>query len=189
MRPSTLARGLAVLLLLGASLAHAETYRMDVIVFADRQAAGEAPSLSALPDLSGALMLDNSAALSAAGITVLPDAQFGLQTEWQRLRNSKRFTPLLKISWTQRDPAERGPALRVRAGGENGMLDGRLAMRLVARYLTLDADLAYDTGTGVYRLDQRRKMRRDELHHLDGARLGIISKVSKAGVAAVGGSP
>lgn len=188
-QPSTLARGLAALLLLGASLARAETYRMDVIVFADRQAAGEAPSLSALPDLSGALMLDNSAALSAAGITVLPDAQFGLQTEWQRLRNSKRFTPLMKISWTQRDPAGRGPALRVRTGSEGAMLDGRVAMRLVDRYLTLDADLAYDTGTGIYRLDQRRKMRRDELHHLDGARLGIITKVSKAGTAVVGGSP
>lgn len=186
MRVRRIAKTLAALSLFACLSAHAETYRMDVIVFVDRQAAGEGPSLSPAPDLSGALLRDNAPALAAAGISLLPDAQFGLQSEWQRLRNSRRFAPLVKLSWTQRDPAERGPSLRVRATDGNALLDGRVAMRLVNRYLTLDADLAYDTGNGVYRLDQRRKMRRDELHHLDGARLGIVAKVSKAGD---GGTP
>lgn len=181
MRLSRLARTLAALSLLGCLSAYAETYRMDVIVFADRQTAGEGPGIDPSPDLSGALLPDNAPALAAAGIRVLPDAQFGLQSEWQRLRNSRRFAPLVKLSWTQRDPLERGPALRIRSSDGNNLLDGRIAMRLINRYLTLDADLAYDTGSGVYRLDQRRKMRRDELHHLDAARLGIIAKVSKVG--------
>lgn len=167
--------------------AQAETYRMDLIVFLNRGASNEAPRPGALPDLGGAIALDNSAAQQAAGIRVLPDADFGLQNEWQRLRNSRQFQPLIRLAWTQPDPPEaRGPALRLRwgdaqPGSESSLLDGRVMLLIVNRYLTLDADLVYNSASGGWRLDERRKMRRDELHHLDSARLGIIAKVSKVG--------
>lgn len=190
--PQPLIRSASRLLALFAVLLcaplHAETYRMDLIVFADRGGSGEAPSSQPLPNLAGALAPDSAAALQAAGITVLPDTQFGLQTEWQRLRNSKRFAPLARIAWTQRDPLERGPGLRLRVGSaEAPTLDGRVTMLIVNRYLTLDADLVHDSGAGLYRLNERRKMRRDELHHLDAAKLGIVARVSK--VETGGGSP
>lgn len=171
--------------LLVALPVHAETYRMDLIVFLDRSAPTEAGRPPQLPNLAGATLPDNPAALQAAGITLLPDSAFALQDEWQRLRNSKRFQPLARLAWTQKDPPEsNGPAIRVRWGepgsGDLAPLDGRVMLLIVNRYLTLDADLQYTNGSSSWTLDTRRRMRRDELHHLDSARLGILARVTKA---------
>ncbi|NGY04461.1 CsiV family protein [Solimonas terrae] len=176
---------IVVLLLALALPAHAETYRMDLIVFVNRYAAAEAGAPAQLPDLSGAILPDNPAALQAAGITLLPDSAFGMQSEWQRLRNSRQFEPIARLAWTQPDPpSARGPALRVRWGtpSPTGMtpVDGRVMLLIVNRYLTLDADLLYTAGNSSWRLDERRRMRRDELHHLDSAKLGILARVTKA---------
>jgi hypothetical protein len=179
-------QALSMLLLLAiAAPVHAEIYRMDLIVFVDRDATAEAGVPDALPDLAGAILPDNPAALQAAGITLLPDAAFGLQSEWQRLRNSRRFAPLAKLAWTQPDPpSANGPGLRVRLGAPSPSgttpIDGRVTLLIVNRYLTLDADLLYTVGASSWRLDTRRRMRRDELHHLDSARLGILARVTKA---------
>ncbi|SEQ60540.1 Peptidoglycan-binding protein, CsiV [Solimonas aquatica] len=179
---------LALMLLLATGTARAETYRMDLILFANRTAVTEAPRAGALPDYAGAMALDNLAALQAAGIRLLPESDFALQSQWARLRNSRQFQPLLHLSWTQNDPPEaRGPALRLRWGETQPgsglpLVDGRVMLLIVNRYLTLDADLAYNGSNGAWRLDERRKMRRDELHHLDSARLGILAQVTKVGV-------
>lgn len=193
-------RLLLLALILPWQAAHAETYRMDLIVFANRYSSNEAPA-AALPDVGNAIALDNTAALQAAGIRVLPETDSALNNEWQRLRNSRQFQPLIRLSWTQPDPPEaRGPAIRLRWGETtpgSGLpqIDGRVMLLIVNRYLTLDADLIYNASAGAstgansgaapvsagWRLDERRKMRRDELHHLDSSRLGILAKVSKLG--------
>ena len=192
-------RSLAAVLVLTLALpaTAAETYRMDVIVFLDLSVTGEAGGALTQPDVGRALALDNAAALSAAGITVLPDEQFGLQEQWQRLRNSKRYRPLIRLAWTQRDPpAERGPALRVRlgqaqvAGSADGFgaqavspVEGSVAM-LLNRYLMLDSDLVYSVPVGgnyqSYTLRERRRMRRDELHYIDSPKLGMVARVTRA---------
>ncbi len=187
----------AMLALTLASPALAESYRMDVIVFLDKGGAPEVGQAPLLPDFRGAIELDNPAALAAAGIRILPDDQFALAESWQRLRNSKRFQPLLRLAWTQNDPpAERGPSLRVRVGAKQTISDasnfssqelstveGTVAM-LLNHYLMVDADLVYTqpggSGHHSYRLKERRRMRRDELHHLDSPKLGIVARVSKA---------
>ncbi|NKF21818.1 CsiV family protein [Solimonas marina] len=176
---------IALLLSMTALSAHAETYRMDLIVFLDRYAPTEAGVAGQAADTGTAIDPGDAAALQAAGITVLPDAAFGLQTEWRRLQNSKRFEPLVHLSWTQRDPPSRdGPAIHVRWGqpGADGVfpVDGRVKLLIPERYLTLDTDLLYSSGGRSWRLDTRRRMRRDELHHLDSARLGILARVTKA---------
>lgn len=187
----------AVLLALAGPVL-AETYRVDLILFLDKSVSSEAGQPPALPaSASRALSTDNVAALSAAGITLIPDEQFGLQEQWQRLRNSKRHQPLLRLAWNQVDPpAERGPALRVKVGQPLSVtldqafssaaispVEGSIAL-LLNRYLMVDADLAYTlpTASGVasYPLKERRRMRRDELHYLDSPKLGIVARVSKA---------
>lgn len=180
--------------------AQAESYRMDLIVFLDRNAPGEAGRRATLPSSATAIALDNVAALQGAGIRLLPESDFALEESWQRLRNSKRFQPLLRLAWIQKDPpGERGPALRLRLGQQQSLTDtdggafliapveGSVAL-LLNRYLMLDADLAYTQPNGSsYRLRERRRMKRDELHHLDSPRLGVIAKVAKA--ASTGGTP
>lgn len=187
---------LALCLLLPLPAA-AETYRVDLIVFLDLAPAGESGGRALAPDLRGALEPGSAGTLKASGIEVLPDEQFGLVEQWQRLRNSKRFRPVARLAWLQADPpGERGPSLRIKSGASitatdvDGIsasalseIDGSVAL-LLGRYLHVDADLIYTQagadGARSWRLDERRRMKRDEVHHLDSPKLGILAKVSKA---------
>lgn len=179
------------------AMAAAETYRVDLIVFLDLAPPGESGIRPLVPDLRGALEPGSAGTLKASGIEVLPEDQFGLTEQWQRLRNSKRFRPVARLAWLQADPpGERGPSLRIKSGASltatdaQGMgatavseIDGTVAL-LLGRYLHVDADLIYTQagtdGARSWRLDERRRMKRDEVHHLDSPKLGILTKVSKA---------
>lgn len=188
--------GFALLALSLPGTALAERYRVDLIVFADNTApAGEAPVAAQPPDLARALELTDTAKLRAAGIEILPDQSFGLGEAWKRLRNSRNHEPLLRLAWLQKDPpAERGVSLRLRWGTPSGDLvrggapvypvDGTVAL-LVGRFLHLDADLAYtraaEDGTlASFRLQERRRLRRDELHHLDSPKIGLLVRAQRA---------
>lgn len=201
-------RALAPLLLAAALpiAAHAERYRVDLIVFLDRGGmTTELPKPFAPPDLTKALELD-PAALAGSGIELVPDAQFAMFDVWNRLRYSKRYQPLVKLAWMQTDPtADRTLPLHIHTGLPLTVLptsvnpaappapiyqsvDGTVALRL-SRYLFLDADLIYtqpqpDGALVSYGLKEVRKMKRDELHYLDSPKLGIVAKVTKAPVSA-----
>lgn len=169
---------------------------MDLILFADRTGVGDESALAVQPpDLARAFELTDTAKLRAAGIELLPDANFGLLEHWKKLSNSQRQQPLLRLAWVQKDPpAERGIQLRLRSGavlrtaGNGGSpvyaVDGTVAL-LLGRFLHLDAELiaAQVNSAGElsgYRLKERRRMRRNELHHLDSPRLGLLARVQKA---------
>lgn len=191
--------GLLLLALLLPGTALAERYRVDLILFADQTAPpGEAPVPAQPPNLTRTLELTDAAQLRAAGIEILPDADFGLGEAWNRLRNSRNHKPLLRLAWLQTDPPqERGVSLRLRwgkpttdlavAGGSTVYpVDGSVAL-LVGRFLHLDADLAWtqadETGTpGGYHLRERRRLRRNELHHLDSPKLGLLVRAQRAEV-------
>ncbi len=195
-RPRLRAAWLALLLAVCAVPAQAEVWRVDLIVFLDTYATGEAGSAPQPPATAGAIELQDGAALAAAGIRVLPEAEFGLQEQWNRLRNARRFKPLIRLAWTQPDPpAENGPRIALRHGEpltisdpltyESYLLppvEGSVAL-LLGRFLHIDADLRYtaDIGGGYsqHALRERRRMRRDELHHLDSPRLGVLARVSR----------
>ncbi len=173
------------------------TYRVDLIVFVDLWHSGDEAGIApGSPNLSNAIRLEDVAALRAAGIEVLPDEQFGLDAEWKNLRYSKQFKPLVRLAWTQRNPpTDRGPAIRIQVGGAAGggdtsaaavdsagsgpQVQGSVAL-LLSRYLHLDVDLQYVEDGSAWALDERRRMRRDEIHHLDSPRLGVLAKVGKA---------
>jgi len=195
-RPRALSLLTAFLLSAVIAPAWAETYRMDLIVFVDKSVAPEAGGVATLPSFEGAFVPSDVAALAAAGITVLPEQDFGLQTEWQRLRNSRRYQPLIRLAWTQNNPpSARGPSLRLRVGqgqevravdGYGSQLispvEGTVAL-LLNQYLQLDSDLIYTVpvagGYQSYPLRERRRMRRDEVHYIDSPRLGVLARVSK----------
>lgn len=184
---------LALCTLLCAGLAHAETYRVDLIVFLNLDAvaeAAQAPTDRSPAD--GAMNADDRAALAAEGIQVLPESDFALTDAWQRLANSRQFRPLLRMAWTQQNPPrESGPALRLAAGSPQTLNDpvtlssrtvlplaGRVALS-ASRFLHLDVVADWNDGSRRYRMDEKRLMRRDELHHLDSPKLGVLARVSR----------
>ena len=190
-------RCLALLALFAPATALAERYRVDLILFADRSAAaGESSQPLLLPEAGKTLEPWEAAPLRAAGIEILPDESFGLTEEWNRLRNSRNHEPLVRIAWIQKDPpAERTVALRLRHGTPvTGMtatgstevypVDGWVAL-LAGRYLHLDANFvqtqALEAGDlRSFRLRERRRLKRDELNHLDSPRLGVLVRAQHA---------
>ncbi len=181
--------------------AHAERYRIDLVVFLDRGGStAELPKPFAPPDLTRALEPD-AASLAGKNIELLPEAAFGMPEVWNRLRTSRRYQPLLKMAWLQNDPpADRSLPLHVHSGapillpavaGQTATptasfqtVDGTIALRL-SRYLYVDVDLAYtqplpDGRLASHRLKEVRKMKRDELHYLDSPKLGVVARVTKA---------
>ena len=187
----------AALLLAFAPVTHAERYRVDLIVFIDRSAAaGESMQPLQLPEVARAVEPYEGAPLRAGGFEILPDASFGLTEEWNRLRNSKNHQPVLRVAWLQKDPpAERGASLRLHWGNAFTQvsdlasrlvypIDGTVAL-LAGRFLHLDAEMIYTQADPLgelrsFRLKERRRLRRDELHHLDSPRIGILARAQLA---------
>ncbi len=187
---------LAAALMLLSLPARADLYRVDLIVYLDKHAPAEAGSPPQPPASTAAIALTDTAALAAAGIRVLPEADFALTEHWNRLRNAPRFQPLIRLAWTQTDPpSEAGPALQLRHGQAltvvapgsydsylTAPVEGTVAL-LMSRFLHLDVNLNYTLPTGDgylrYALRERRRMRRNELHHLDSPRLGVLAQVSR----------
>lgn len=192
-----LSHALALFAALASSSAAAERYRVDLILFADRSAAaGESSQPLMLPEPGKTLEPWESVPLRNAGIEILPDDQFGLTEQWNRLRNSKNHQPLVRVAWIQKDPpAERGVALRLRhgspltgmtAGGSTEVypVDGWVAL-LAGRYLHVDANFVQtqaleDGELRSFRLRERRRLKRDELNHLDSPRLGVLVRAQRA---------
>jgi hypothetical protein len=193
----TLLRALLLLAALAPSAALAERYRVDVIVFADRSApANESTQPVLQPEAARTLEPWEVAPLRAAGIEILEDELFGLMNEWNRLKNSKNHEPLVRLAWIQKDPpAERGIAIRLKQGkpltgttatgsAEFYPVDGWVAL-LAGRYLHLDASFVHtqqmeDGELRSFRLRERRRLRRDELNHLDSPRIGLLVRAQRA---------
>lgn len=185
-------------LLLASLLAlplHAETWRVDLILYRYLGPAGEQGQASRSAGYGNAIAIDDALRLRDAGITVLPAAEFGLDPEWSSLRSSSEFRPLVKLAWTQvNPPSDNGPRLLLRGGGtlqasadgrggapELREWDGSVGLNL-SRFLHLDADLTYTQGgdeAQSWTLRERRRMRSGELHQLDSPRLGILARVSR----------
>lgn len=186
---------LGLLLYTATALAQTPVYRVDLIVYLDRQGIGSA-GLPPLERPAAGLSLQDGAALAAAGIRVLPESAFGLETEWRRLSNARDYQPLVRLAWEQRQPpSRRGPRLEVAFGQPFELvlpdayttevrtpLGGSVSLT-ASRYLHLDVDLQYlrppGAGARAYRLREQRRMRRDELHYLDSALIGVLARVQR----------
>ena len=187
--------GIGLMLALASATSQAATWRVDMIVFRYLPSVDEMGRAPVTPPLSNVIELNDAARLSKAGITLLPESDFRLADHWSRLRSSAQFRPLMRLAWTQNEPpVENGPRLRLRAGNKftlssaEGMnareaqeIDGSVALHL-NRFLHLDTNLVYtEAGESAasWVLQQSRRMRSDELHHIDSPKLGVIAQVTK----------
>ncbi|MGF1875148.1 peptidoglycan binding protein CsiV [Photobacterium frigidiphilum] len=80
-------------------------------------------------DMQGALSLEDTAALKAKGVTILPSSQYALNTQYNKLKKHAGFTPLAHIAWRQGDENQaNAPKLFITAGrdfSEQFLPDGR----------------------------------------------------------------
>lgn len=185
----------AALLLCATGASHAETWRVDLLIFAhaDGDMSEHGLRAEAVVD-EQAIPISDRARLAANGIEILAPEASALSWHWQRLRNATAFRPLLRLSWLHRNPPRRGgPALLLRHGAPLLPLEGEAVHRLegtlrltLRRYLHLDADLRWterNDADGLLRswpLREQRRMRSETLHYLDGARIGVLAEIRKS---------
>lgn len=186
----------AICLCLASTSVLAMSWQVDLLIFRHLESDSEIGHAAHTPATSGRIIAaDNAVALQDAGIRILPDSEFGLQDKWGYLRRSRQFRPLVKMSWIQADPPARGgPGIRIQSGekvlinGPDGLfaqelfeIDGTVRLNL-GRYLHFETDLVYTQTEGVplsWALKEGRRMRSNELHHLDSAKLGALIQVRR----------
>ena len=195
-QPEHQCRPLALFMLIAAmilpGLAHASRYRVDAILFMESGGTGNeqpVPARSSSSD-TPAIDINDTARLAAAGITMLPSSGFALQSQWQHLRHSGQFQPLMKLSWIQNSDSSgtalqigEGTPITLSDGSQSHAVSGHIAL-YTGTFLHLDTDLAYTSlgpdGTPVsYRMDEVRRVKFNELHYIDSPRLGVLAQVTR----------
>ncbi len=181
---------LVLMALLMPAVAAAEAYQIDLIVFLQGGADGESPLPQQTIDTSHALEPDQTEALRNVGIRMLSEG--GLGNLLHELQSSgHRYDPIAHLSWIQDNPPDgRGPAMHITGGnlvdtptGSVHALDGTVSLH-GGFYLHVDADLAWtqhlqDGSVVSWRLDENRRLRLNEIHYLDNAKFGVITRVTR----------
>ena len=181
---------LLLLALLLPAVAAAESYQIDVIVFLQGGADGESPLPQQTIDSSHALEPEQTDALRNVGIHVLQEGGLG-ETLHNLQASGHRYDPVAHLSWIQDNPPDgRGPVLHITGGnlvdtplGSVHSLDGTLSLH-GGFYLHVDADLSWtqhmaDGSIVSWRLSENRRLRLNEIHYLDNAKLGMIARVTR----------
>ncbi|MEN7343732.1 MAG: CsiV family protein [Pseudomonadota bacterium] len=116
----------------------------------------------------------------------LPAETYRLADQYQRLRGSRDYRPIVHTAWRQPVLSQEDETtfqLSSVAANTPTSLGGDVSV-YVSRFLhlTLDLELAKDrsgTESVVYTLNERRKMRSAELHFFDHPRFGALALISK----------
>lgn len=121
----------------------------------------------------------------AVSFSRLDAADYRLGDQYQRMRSSRDYRPILHTAWRQPVlPAEQETTLQLTSvarvpdnlGGEIRLFVSRFL------HLTLDLKLAGErsgTDSLIYALTEQRKMRSGELHFFDHPRYGAIALISR----------
>ncbi|MCK9395549.1 MAG: peptidoglycan binding protein CsiV [Methylobacter sp.] len=166
----------AMLGLFGSPLsAEGGAYRIELIAFSQampntevfEQAASQIKWPSALTELAAYKKPDN---------TTLDDS-------YAALSKDPAYRPILHIAWIQ-PVGEGGLSAPVHIQGADGKLNGYLQVQHEqGLQMTVDFELASDLGGDsgkalIYRLNEKRFIKPNELYYLDHPKFGIVVKIS-----------
>lgn len=171
----------AAVLLAAASAAQAQsgTYAIEMLVFA--HPGGDALQAEAWRPAPGEPDTSRATPLAAGGeVSVLGPSSYRLSGAWQALRNSGSYRPLRHVAWTQGGYSEaRAPHVLI-GDGPGAELHGVVQVSR-SRFLHAKIDLVYRDGGQAYRFTSRRRMRSNELHHLDHPLFSVLVIVTPLG--------
>ncbi|MDO9270053.1 MAG: CsiV family protein [Methylobacter sp.] len=170
-----MAYSLAAMLFCSPSLAENGAYQIELIVFLQAmpntevfdQTSSQIKWPPDLTELSAYKKLEN---------TTLDDS-------YAALAQDSAYRPILHVAWVQPD-GEGELNAPVHIQSTDGKLDGYLRMqRNQGLQMTADLELTSDSGDGfskivVYRLNEKRSIRLNEVYYLDHPKFGVIAKIS-----------
>ncbi|WP_031435123.1 CsiV family protein [Methylomarinum vadi] len=163
--------GLWLAVFSAAGLADSKAFKIEVVVFAQDQ-----PTSEVLDQLESEI--DWPRRLADLNNYPQVDPQYiSLNGISAKLRRTAGYRPLLHVAWTQEVPADSiGTAVQLQ--NPSGSLNGFIRIQR-GHYLYLIADMEYNpTGSLYYRLDEKRRIKLNEIHYLDHPKFGIIARVT-----------
>ncbi|MDO9049601.1 MAG: CsiV family protein [Methylobacter sp.] len=166
---------LAAMLFCSPVLAENGAYQIELIVFLQampntdvfEQAASQIKWPSDLTELS---------AYKKPDTTTLDDS-------YAALAKDSTYQPVLHVAWVQ-PVGERGLSAPVHIQSADGKLNGYLQIQHEqGLQMTVDLELTSDSGDGfsktvVYRLNEKRPIKLNEVYYLDHPKFGVITKIS-----------
>jgi len=162
---------LAAMLFCSPALAESGAYQIEVIVFSQAMPNTEAfeQTVSKIQWPSG---LTELSAYKKPDSTTLDDS-------YAALSKDSTYRPMLHIAWIQ--PAGSGP---VRIQGADGKLNGYLQVQH-EQNLQMTVDLEFSAsrndnsgGAIIYRLNEKRPIKLNEVYYFDHPKFGVIAKTS-----------
>ncbi|MGZ5621011.1 MAG: CsiV family protein [Methylobacter sp.] len=106
-----------------------------------------------------------------------------LDDSYTALAKDPAYRPILHVAWIQ-PPVEKGLSSPVHIQGADGKLNGYLQIQHdQGLQMTVDLELASHSGDGfkkneIYRLNEKRSMKLNEVYYLDHPKFGVIAKIS-----------
>lgn len=173
-------------------IVYAKKYRVDVLVFLNTAVATEEQPIPTKLSMVPTQGLDpgNTKKLTAAGITIPPSSHFILWREWDQLRSSAQFKPLLRLTWIQ-SGASSGTPLRIQAGPTYALPSGQTVDAIsgyialfTGMFLHLETKITYTENgpkgaPASYLIDEIRRVKYDKLQYVDSPKLGVLAQVTK----------
>lgn len=148
-----------------------------------------------LPQYTGAKTLTPGDAAGSKAFQALDVSRYRLNDEWNRLKNSGDYRPLIHAAWLQPGLArEQAIGVVLESGAASESLGGEKPLSGVvkvglSRYLHLDVNLLYrkelktesaDMAPAfeTFHLSESRRMRSRETHYLDHPMFGVIALIT-----------
>jgi hypothetical protein len=163
-----------------ASAAATSNYDVEIVVFENQM-----PDLEGGENLASTRPRDLIADLTIAEVPPAPSGEGGLAAAVQTLGKDARYRILAHQRWTQGADAK-SATKPVRITDATQKLDGVFRFYL-SRFLHVEMSLVLQDGAAanpgealVYRLQEHRRVRTQELHYFDHPKFGALVRVTPA---------
>ncbi|WP_305906779.1 CsiV family protein [Methylomarinum sp. Ch1-1] len=164
-----------MLLLIGffsaALQADSKTFKIELVVFAQ-----DMPNSEVFDQVDSEIEWPTR--LADLGSYQQVAAQYrSLSGIYAKLERTPGYRPLLHVAWTQEIKADRlGAAVQIQS--PDGSLNGYFRLQR-GHYLHMVTDLEYSPeGWVIYRLNEKRRFKLNEIHYLDHPKFGVIARIS-----------
>jgi hypothetical protein len=156
-------------------------YDVEIVVFEvlNSNAVADTPPSAAAEMPSPAPGVPTPAPKADPRFEPLPADRLQLNTEFQRLRNSKAYRPLLHLGWRQQVLGPRMSVARtIEEKTPSGSFTGSVKV-YTETFLHADLDLGFDVpAEGAYRLRDGKRVRSKETHYFDHPRFGVLLRIT-----------
>ena len=173
-------------LLVSPSIYAKQWYQIELIVFAQNSANSEVFDQTQssirwprrLVEISQIKYSKTQLLQAPINLAQLKSEDRALNAEYYQLRSRNGYRPLLHKAWVQ-TVASNSKSQPVRFFQKGSSLVNGFVSLERGHYLHLNVNLEYDAGELVYKIEQRQKLRLNELNYFDHPKFGVIATVKK----------